>query len=53
MDGSGANEAAIKSYNQEHGTSIAIRQVKYLNNIVKQDHRLAHRRHPHLNIAFL
>src|SRR5436189_1211719 len=39
IDGSDANEAAIKSYNAEHGTSIAIRQVKYLNNIVEQDHR--------------
>jgi putative transposase len=39
IDGSEANEAAIKSYNQEHGTTISIRQVKYLNNIVEQDHR--------------
>jgi putative transposase len=39
IDGSDANEAAIKRYNQEHGTTIAIRQVKYLNNIVEQDHR--------------
>jgi putative transposase len=39
IDGSAANEAAIKSYNQEHGTTIEIRKVKYLNNIVKQDHR--------------
>jgi len=29
----------IKSYNEEHGTAIAIRKVKYLNNIVEQDHR--------------
>jgi putative transposase len=35
IDGSDANEAAIKSYNAEHGTSIAIRQVKYLNNVVE------------------
>src|SRR5215467_739831 len=34
IDGSDANEAAIKRYNQEYGTAIAIRQVKYLNNIV-------------------
>ena len=34
IDGSDANEAAIKSYNEEHGTHIIIRQVKYLNNIV-------------------
>ena len=39
IDGSGANEAAIKSYNEAHGTSIIIRQVKYLNNMVEQDHR--------------
>src|ERR687884_273021 len=39
IDGSDANEAAIKSYNEEHGTHIIIRQVKYLNNIVEQDHR--------------
>src|SRR5215471_12437405 len=39
IDGSDANEAAIKSYNQEYGTAITIRQVKYLNNIVEQDHR--------------
>src|SRR5919197_4133639 len=39
IDGSDANEAAIRSYNEEHGTHIAIRQVKYLNNIVEQDHR--------------
>ena len=39
IDGSEANEAAIKRYNQEYGTAIAIRQVKYLNNIVEQDHR--------------
>ena len=39
IDGSAANEAAIKRYNEEHGTAIAIRKVKYLNNIVEQDHR--------------
>jgi transposase-like protein len=39
IDGSDASEAAIKRYNAEHGTAIAIRQVKYLNNIVEQDHR--------------
>src|SRR5918912_2515933 len=39
IDGSDANEAAIKRYNAEHGTAIAIRQVKYLNNVVEQDHR--------------
>jgi len=39
IDGSEANEAAIKRYNEEHGTNIIIRQVKYLNNMVEQDHR--------------
>ena len=39
IDGSDANEAAIKCYNEAHGTAIIIRQVKYLNNIVEQDHR--------------
>ena len=32
IDSSDANEAAIKSYNEEHGTNISIRQVKYFNN---------------------
>jgi len=39
IDGSEANAAAIKRYNEEHGTAIIIRQVKYLNNIIEQDHR--------------
>ena len=39
IDGSAAHEAAIKSYNAAHGTTIAIRQIKYLNHIVEQDHR--------------
>ena len=39
IDGSDANEAAIKRYNEAHGTAIIIRQVKYLNNISEQDHR--------------
>ena len=39
IDGSAANEAAIKRYNEEHGTAIAIRKIRYLNNIVEQDHR--------------
>src|ERR671926_739776 len=43
IDGSDANAAAIKSYNQEHGTAIVIRQVKYLHNIVEQDHRAVNR----------
>jgi transposase-like protein len=39
IDGSEANAAAIKHYNQQHRTSIEIRQIKYLNNMVEQDHR--------------
>jgi len=39
IDGSDANEAAIKRSNKAHGTAITIRQVKYVNNIVEQDHR--------------
>src|SRR5215468_8563940 len=37
IDGSDANEAAIKRYNEEHGTALVIRQVQYLNNIAEQD----------------
>jgi len=43
IDGSDANEAAIKRYNEEHGTAIEIRQIKYLNNLVEQDHRAVKR----------
>ena len=43
IDGSEANEAAIRRYNQEHGTAIIIRQIKYLNNLVEQDHRAVKR----------
>jgi transposase-like protein len=39
IDKSGANTAAIESRNTEHKAGIQIRQVKYLNNIVEQDHR--------------
>jgi hypothetical protein len=28
IDGSAANQAAIKNYNEEHGTTIVIRQGK-------------------------
>jgi transposase-like protein len=43
IDGSEANAAAIKCYNEEHGTAIIIRQIKYLNNLVEQDHRAVKR----------
>jgi transposase-like protein len=39
IDKSGANTAAIVSYNADHDADIEIRQVKYLNNIVERDHR--------------
>jgi putative transposase len=39
IDKSGANTAAIESYKADHYSKIEIRQVKYLNNIVEQDHR--------------
>jgi putative transposase len=39
IDKSGANAAAIENHNTEHKAGIQIRQVKYLNNIVEQDHR--------------
>ena len=43
IDKSGANTAAIKSYNAEQATDITLRQVKYLNNIVEQDQRAVKR----------
>ncbi len=39
IDGSAANKAAIEEFNSDNDTTIEIRQVKYLNNIVEQDHR--------------
>lgn len=40
IDKSGANKAGIEEYNDSHdGPGIEIRQCKYLNNIVEQDHR--------------
>ena len=39
VDKSGANTAAIASYNLEQDVEIELRQVKYLNNVVEQDHR--------------
>ena len=44
IDKSGANMAAIAAYNDDTGSSIEIRQCKYLNNIVEQDHRRVKRR---------
>jgi putative transposase len=39
LDKSGANTAAIESHTAETEADIGIRQIKYLNNIVEQDHR--------------
>ncbi len=39
IDKSGANAAAIVSYNAEHGTTIEIRKNKYLSHMVEQDHK--------------
>ena len=39
IDKSGANTAAIKSVQTDPGAGIEMRQIKYLNNIVEQDHR--------------
>jgi putative transposase len=44
IDQSGANLAALKAINAERETPIKIRQRKYLNNIVEQDHRAIKRR---------
>ncbi|HYX33989.1 MAG TPA: IS6 family transposase [Oligoflexus sp.] len=43
-DKSGANAAGLKAFNDEHSTDIDLRQVKYLNNIVEQDHRRVRQR---------
>jgi putative transposase len=44
IDKSGANLAALQAINAERETPIKVRQVKYLNNIVEQDHRAIKRR---------
>lgn len=43
MDKSGANKAAMDAINKDRDVAIEIRQVKYLNNIVEQDHRFVKR----------
>jgi transposase-like protein len=44
IDKSGANLAALEAINAERETPIRIRQTKYLNNIIDQDHRAIKRR---------
>ncbi len=39
IDQSGANQAGLKQFNRNHNKRIKIRQCKYLNNIIEQDHR--------------
>ncbi|NQZ68905.1 MAG: IS6 family transposase [Lentisphaeria bacterium] len=39
IDKSGSNKACIKQFNNDHNKRIKIRQCKYLNNIIEQDHR--------------
>lgn len=39
MDKSGVNKAAIDHLIEDQDLTIVVRQIKYLNNIVEQDHR--------------
>src|SRR3954469_12436236 len=39
IDKSGANKQAIRTYNKRTWSRIKIRQCKYLNNSIEQDHR--------------
>jgi putative transposase len=43
IDKSGANTAALEALQEEAGATIEIRQNKYLNNLVEQDHRAVKR----------
>ena len=43
IDKSGANTAGIKQYNRDENKRVKIRQCKYLNNIIEQDHRFIKR----------
>ncbi len=43
IDKSGSNKAAIIGYNIDNNTRIEIRQCKYLNNLIEQDHRFIKR----------
>lgn len=44
IDKSGANTAAVRGLVEDSGLQIELRQSKYLNNIVEQDHRAIKRR---------
>ena len=39
IDNSGANTAAIEGIRADSGADIEMRQSKYLNNLIEQDHR--------------
>ncbi len=43
MDKSGANQSAIDQIIEDKAISVIVRQVKYLNNMVEQDHRAVKR----------
>ena len=45
IDKSGANTAAITSIQADSGVTLELRQSKYLNNIVEQDHRAVKTNH--------
>jgi transposase-like protein len=44
IDKGGANLAALEAINADRETPIKIRQSKYLNNLIEQDHRAIKRR---------
>lgn len=46
VDKSGSNKSALDSCNRDldEGNEVEIRQVKYLNNIIEQDHRFIKKR---------
>ncbi|HYX36890.1 MAG TPA: IS6 family transposase [Oligoflexus sp.] len=43
-DKSGANAAGLEAFNDEYSTDVELRQVKYLNNLIEQDHRRVRQR---------
>jgi transposase-like protein len=44
IDKSGANTAAVRGLIADSGLDIELRQSKYLNNLIEQDHRAVKRR---------
>ena len=44
IDQSGANQAGLEQFNRNYNKRIKIRQCKYLNNIIEQDHRCIKRK---------